>query len=340
MVDQEFVQKNIGYEFENSDLLQQAFIRRSYSEEHGGQNNEVLEFIGDKVLDLAVIRIMMDQFGVITSDKEYAELKLRNPKWFRTRRPEGAFTDIKRDLVEKKSLAKAMRSLGFHEMLIMGEGDVKNNVQEQDSVQEDLFEAILGAVAVDCGYDMDTIDTVVRSMINFNTYFDNDEPDQDYVGQLQEWSQRNLDTIPDYDFRETDNGYLCEARLTINGFTYILAGEGSSMSEARTEAAMYLWSHLEDEGIIKSPYEEAVGEPVLEESMRQLNELIQKKLIDQPNFEFKEDHDEDGSFWECRIVSEEDDDPEWYCGDTKKEAQREAAFNFLLDLMGYEAESN
>lgn len=37
-------------------LLQQAFIRRSYSKEKGGQDNEILEFIGDKALDLAVIK--------------------------------------------------------------------------------------------------------------------------------------------------------------------------------------------------------------------------------------------------------------------------------------------
>ena len=72
----ESIQNAIGYEFNNTDILQQAFVRRSYSEEYGGQNNEVLEFIGDKALDLAVIRIMMDEFGQITEDKEYKEFKL------------------------------------------------------------------------------------------------------------------------------------------------------------------------------------------------------------------------------------------------------------------------
>ena len=93
----ESIQNTIGYEFNNTDILQQAFVRRSYSEEHGGQNNEVLEFIGDKALDLAVIRIMMDEFGQITEDKEYKEFKLRNPRYFQTRYSEGKFTDIKKD---------------------------------------------------------------------------------------------------------------------------------------------------------------------------------------------------------------------------------------------------
>ncbi len=44
------VQEQIGYEFENLDLLKQAFTRRSYTEENGAENNEVFEFIGDKAL--------------------------------------------------------------------------------------------------------------------------------------------------------------------------------------------------------------------------------------------------------------------------------------------------
>ena len=49
--------------FKNLDLLNQAFTRRSYSEENGGENNEVLEFIGDKALDFAVIKLLIDKYG-------------------------------------------------------------------------------------------------------------------------------------------------------------------------------------------------------------------------------------------------------------------------------------
>ena len=43
------VQGQVGYIFKNPDLLLQAFTRRSYARENGGEDNEVLEFIGDKV---------------------------------------------------------------------------------------------------------------------------------------------------------------------------------------------------------------------------------------------------------------------------------------------------
>lgn len=65
-----FIQDQIGYNFRNTDLLQQAFVRRSYAKEHGGEDNEVLEFIGDKVLDLIVIKLLTDQYGCFISDYE------------------------------------------------------------------------------------------------------------------------------------------------------------------------------------------------------------------------------------------------------------------------------
>ena len=65
-----FVQRQIGYEFKNLDLLEQAFTRRSYTEENGGENNEVLEFLGDKVLDFIVVKILSERFGVFEKEEQ------------------------------------------------------------------------------------------------------------------------------------------------------------------------------------------------------------------------------------------------------------------------------
>lgn len=58
-----FIQDQIGYTFKNQELLVQAFTRRSYSMEKGGQDNEVLEFIGDKALDFVVVKQLSEEFG-------------------------------------------------------------------------------------------------------------------------------------------------------------------------------------------------------------------------------------------------------------------------------------
>ena len=65
------VQKKIGYWFDNTDLLFQAFTRSSYSSQHGGENNEVLEFLGDKVLDFYVTKVIADRFGFVKSQSDY-----------------------------------------------------------------------------------------------------------------------------------------------------------------------------------------------------------------------------------------------------------------------------
>ena len=65
------VERLISYEFNEPELMFQAFTRRSYSQENGGANNEVLEFTGDSVLNCYVTKILMDRFGYQNDDGEF-----------------------------------------------------------------------------------------------------------------------------------------------------------------------------------------------------------------------------------------------------------------------------
>lgn len=330
MLEESKIEDVIGYEFENKDLLQQAFVRKSYSEENGGQNNEVLEFIGDKVLDFVVIRIMMERFGEITEKKDYSEFKLRNPKYFQTKYGEGKFTDIKQDLVKKKALSNAMDTLGFHTYLIMGKGDIKQNIQDEPSVKEDLFEAILGAVAIDSRWDMEALKIVVENMIDFDAYFENDlENSQNYVGLVQEWFQKNENELPHYQYSTEE--YRCELQFE----QYSFVGYGNSNPEAREKCAEEFYCWLEENGYIVDPIIEAVGEPDEFEAIRQLNELSQKRLISKPIYTFKEGKDEYGNIeWRCECLVEENERSFFNYASSKKEAQRMSAYEALLDLIG------
>lgn len=331
-IDLTAIQKTIGYQFKNADLLQQAFVRRSYSEENGGQNNEVLEFIGDKALDLVVIRLMMERFGKITEDKEWSEFKLRNPKHFQTRYTEGVFTDIKQQLVQKKALARSMTMLGFHNELIMGEGDIKNNVQNQDSVKEDLFEAIIGAVTLDCNWDMDKITSVVEQMIDFESFFQN-ETDlyENYVGKVQQWFQSNGYGIPVY---EKTGGWYGNGQiacsLTVPSTGRVFHEFDTSFPKARMAVAKKVFDYLLNNGMIDNPYIEAVGQPDEEDILRQMNELQQKKLIPAPIYEFDRDYDEDGNAeWLSQIYIDGVDNTFLGCDSSKKAAQRDCAKQML-----------
>ncbi len=67
---------------------------------------------------------------------------------------EGELTKIKQNLLIKKMLASRIDRLQLDEFLIMSDGDWNNNVNESDSVkEEDLFEAIIGAVALDTNWN-------------------------------------------------------------------------------------------------------------------------------------------------------------------------------------------
>lgn len=341
-IDLKSIQKTIGYDFENEDLLQQAFVRRSYSQENGGQNNEVLEFIGDKALDLAVIRIMMERFGHYTTDKEWNEFKIKNPRYFQTKLDEGKFTDIKKDLVEKKALSSCMDKLGFHTQLIMGNGDIKNNIQDQDSVKEDLFEAILGAVTLDSNWDMDTITSVVETMIDFDDYFSNEESDnRNYVGKVQEWSQDNGYGLPEYDYTWIDDysSYCCD--LKINGADIETQGYGTGEAKARMDAAKKCYKELLSEEYLTNEYEDEVGAADYDRCLAQINELVQKGMVNKPRYEFEQDYDDDGNpMWTCTMRIDGISEAFTNSESSKKDAQKDCVFEMLMYLMDEDEEKN
>ena len=149
------IQIQIGYPFRNPILLRQAFTRKSYSNEHPEvQNNEVAEFHGDAILGSAVSQLMTLRYshintaGELVSDFDQDQL-----------------TRIKQMLVCKATLSRRIDALDLSQHLIMGRGDCNNGVQNQPSVKEALLEAILGAVALDCGWNWAILlDVVVRML--------------------------------------------------------------------------------------------------------------------------------------------------------------------------------
>lgn len=142
------VQEKIGYRFDNIDLLLQAFTRSSYSTQYGGENNEVLEFIGDNVLDLYVVKTLADRFGFMKSQSDFYDKDNDNEEFcIVAHKKESDFTDIKKEIVSNKTLAKRIDSLGFAKYMYLGNSDIDNNVISQEKVKADLFEAILGAIS-------------------------------------------------------------------------------------------------------------------------------------------------------------------------------------------------
>lgn len=346
------IEEKIGYEFKNRMLLQQAFIRKSYTEEwRNSENNEVLEFIGDKVLDMIIVKVLAEYYGKINGDREFA-----------CEKTEGELTEMKKYLVEGSMLADRIDELGLAYHLIMGNGDRKNNVQDEPSVKEDLFEAILGAVALDSGWDLIALQEVVETMLNLDAYQEGGfEADNDYVSKVQRWQQKRTGALPIYDYMDRDayrnririykligqqyrpvlekgeGDFVCQLFID-DGEPFV--GFGTSKNSARMKAAMLCYNYLEKNNLLHTINDE-VGEPALERAVSQLQELAQKGYCSFPEYDFREEHDRDGNpIWTCECTIEEYEDGYYNTASSKKEAKKLSAYEMLLSILNHKNRRN
>ena len=341
-----FIQGQIGYAFKNSDLLRQAFVRSSYSIEHGGEDNEVLEFIGDKALDFIVVKMLTEKYGSYTADHDDFDPHRDGNNFISVFR-EGKLTDIKKKLVCRKMLSSRIRMFGFQYELIMGKSDIKQQVFEQDPVQEDLFEAIIGAVALDSKWDLNVLSNVVDLMLDPNFYLENgfDEP-KNYVELLQQWCQKNHRMIPVYCYNNTGGfpsagkrgKYECQLGLPSGkGFE----GVADTKSEARMAVAEKAYRYLEANGLLDISWIDEIGEPNIDRAINQLQELYQKGHIGEPHYDFSETYDENGNpLWhcECHIKGSE----VYTSGDgytSKKQGKKAVAYDMLCNILGREVKN-
>lgn len=320
------IESVIGYEFKNKYLLQQAFIRKSYSQEHGGENNEVLEFIGDKILDVKVVELLAYKYGEVNSDDEYE-----------SDYSEGKLTNLKKKLVEKKMLASRIDSLGLIDYLIMGKGDIEQGVEDSPSVKEDLFEAIIGAVAIDSDFDYDVLDDVINLILDPDYYLDNDFDDSNnYVNLVQEWSLKENGTLPEYSYRESYNYWYCTLYLEIKGYNRTFSSQGDSKAEARMNAAEKAYDYLIEYDLLFTIKDE-IEDPSFEMAINQLQELAQKGYFSIPEYEFEEEYDNNGNpIWKCNCIIRERDNYWWSKSSSKKIAKKNAAWSMLKDILDIE----
>ena len=329
------IQQIIGYNFNNLDLLKQAFIRRSYATENGGLDNQVLELIGDKVLDIAIVRVLTITYGSITQTNGINGYNLDHKEYFKYKFKEGDFSIIRQELVEGKFLANCIKNLGLHNYLKFGKSEA-NNINNNDDASEDLFEAILGAVALDCDWDIPTITLVVDVMLDINSYLFKKDTDEDkYLLILQEWALNNKFGLPIYKYDYKGN-LVFECKITFfKNEKFNFVGIGSSEAESRRKAAKNAYFELLNQGLIVNQYRKTVGDPNIDKSLEQINILVSKKMIDIPTFKYDSQYDKNGNeTWNCSITNTNCDKMfSTYCHNSKVEAKKACAYEYLRYIM-------
>lgn len=75
------------------------------------------------------------------------------------------------------------------------------------SVKEDLFEAIIGAVALDSDWDMEELQEVIQIMLDPDSYLKDNTKDN-YVELIQEWTLKRYGVVPWYHFEKSFTGSM------------------------------------------------------------------------------------------------------------------------------------
>jgi ribonuclease-3 len=172
------VESRLGYVFQNKKLLKQAFIHRSYFNEHRDaveEHNERLEFLGDSVL------------GLLISDYLYQHLPTQ---------AEGELSRLRAHLVEAGSCARLLQQLTLSEFVQLGRGERMNEGRGRETILADLFEALIGAVYLDGG--------IVEAQKFFWGHFQDEiqkilqHPARNWKAELQDYSQKKYQRPPIY----------------------------------------------------------------------------------------------------------------------------------------------
>jgi ribonuclease-3 len=215
----------LGYSFKNSALLREALIHSSARTRHRqAVDNERLEFLGDRVLGLAIAELLVEQFP---------------------HEQEGSLAKRFNLLVRTESCAAAARGLDLGTELMMDAGEANAGGRRKESILAGACEALLGAVFLDGGFDAAKA-VVTRLWMPFVNRAP--EPPVDAKTRLQEWAQRHKLPLPRYVLTKAggpDHAPSFLAEVYVDG-REAAHGEGSSKKAAEQAAAAAM---LKREGI-------------------------------------------------------------------------------------------
>jgi len=223
------LQARLGHQFRDPMLLRLALTHPSISHEMGSSqdHNQRLEYLGDAVLQLALSRELYDRYP---------------------HHDEGPLTKIRAQLVNQVSLAEQGRALGLGEHLILSRGEQLNGGRERPSILADAYEAVLGALFLDGGYEVARVLILERfrdALADIETAATTDNP----KGALQEILQAISNEAPQYQVLSAtgpDHDRSFECAVYHKGGE-IGRGAGKSKKLAESQAAAAALARMRDQ---------------------------------------------------------------------------------------------
>lgn len=214
------LENKIGIHFFNVEKLEKVFIHKSYLNEAQGnrmESNERLEFLGDAVLELVVTEFLF---------KNYPN-------------DEGELTNWRSALVKGSHLAHIAKELKLGDYLILSHGEEKSGGRTKNYILANTFEALIGAVYLDHGYDVahrfisDFVLIYLENILEKGLHIDP-------KSKFQEMAQEKEGVTPLYRLVE-ERGPDHEKEFTMGvylGESLVATGKGSSKQTAEQDAAL------------------------------------------------------------------------------------------------------
>lgn len=215
-------QSQLGYRFTQIDLLERALSHRSVGSDH----NERLEFLGDSLVNMAVAEMLFKKFP----DS-----------------PEGELSAMRSALVCQESLADIARNIRIGDFLKLGEGTAKTGGHRLDSILSDAYEALLGALYLDAGWDQVVLVIQQHFSSKLQT-LSNVSSIRDAKSLLQEWLQAAKYPLPTYELLEVGgpgHAQRFRIRCLVEPLDGDFVGEGTSRRKAEQTAAQLALKAIE-----------------------------------------------------------------------------------------------
>ena len=225
----EKLERKIGYQFQNKELLVHALRHSSYINEKRMAKfecNERLEFLGDAVLEL------------ISSEFLFFD----NPEM-----PEGQMTKLRASMVCEPALAFCARELDLGDFLLLGKGEDATGGRKRESITSDALEALIGAIYLDGGF-ANAKEFILKHVLND---LDSKRLFYDSKTILQEIVQGKLDKMISYQLIKEegpDHNKSFYVEVLIGEQSYG-TGVGRTKKAAEQDAAYHAILKLKDENI-------------------------------------------------------------------------------------------
>lgn len=214
------LQSQLGYKFRDPALLRLALTHPSVAHEQGlpMQTNQRLEFLGDAVLQLVLTTELYEKFPSFG---------------------EGPLTKARAKLVNRRSLAERARQLGLGRHLIVSRGEEISGGRERPGALADTFEALLGAIFLDAGFEA-ARDFILSQFLSAFGELSGIPILENPKGELQELLQAYSSESPRYHVASVsgpDHDRVFECTVQ-HGGTELARGRGRSKKSAESEAAL------------------------------------------------------------------------------------------------------